>query len=592
MERNNISGYSRFIKPFKAISDKLLTAVSKLKYWKNSFKGRLLNTLGDQKKILSYMSQQRIVNLSHYLTFYALELMKVCVEKNKYSEVIVHQVHIEEVEKLNLSSESYFTVEHFKDRSYDVLAAIRNSTACHDKMLEWIVYWDKNWNIHDSNWIMTFMFWAEILKVEWSLDVSSILIENEWIKPLKFVLHVGADRTSIKDYFVKRKPINWSYRASFDWEEAWIDTSNSNVFKIPTSKEWYNPDNIAETELRYYVHWIDRDLYYILLELLIDVTHERLDDIISDEESYKLICQFTDIPSYLPWNQVNTQPLKSLENWILDPQKLYEKTWAKLFWDISKSKDYSEATSTEMDIFLNHKSDIHPFMNNTFVDIWCWNWGKSVSIFNIFWENDIEFLWIDISTKMALIASKNIYDTFNGNIPIHNKLLSFSNLTSLSWVNNKTVVLLWYSFWNMSHEEQKIFLKSMADEILGDGDSLILTVFLKQNTETIIKLYDNPQGRMFILNPFITMWALENQMKHIIEYDENEGIVRIYVEFHENIELTSWNEKINKKKWERVLAISSQRFSEDYLNELFNETGLNIKFQWKEKTYWLYVLGK
>lgn len=136
MERNNISGYSRFIKPFKAISDKLLTAVSKLKYWKNSFKGRLLNTLGDQKKILSYMSQQRIVNLSHYLTFYALELMKVCVEKNKYSEVIVHQVHIEEVEKLNLSSESYFTVEHFKDRSYDVLAAIRNSTACHDKMLE------------------------------------------------------------------------------------------------------------------------------------------------------------------------------------------------------------------------------------------------------------------------------------------------------------------------------------------------------------------------------------------------------------------------------------------------------------------------
>lgn len=568
----------------------------------------------DWKSSFEFLDQYNLYTIKHLKTLLQSQFHKLFYGTGKHHTIHIADISISDVKKDDAIDQfnNRRRTEVYLSKGGTPMAAQKLSGHSADatlrgiqhrmKIIEWmddsVPDWYKALFLLGITPAAVDNLWGiEVLHFSWSVDLKGEIFPD-WKISVEYDFHISINPKVFSHCVINKEPIPWSYWWYFKWNEVgglseydvyWTGTTSNNLYDrmyALTNDVRTNPERKI-IYLEGYHYW----LYRYIFELLIAQANEKIGELFNEREFLDIACEFSDLPA-LAKDKLELDKLAAdLKSWRIDDAWLYKKDWSQLFSNISYWSSYQEATQRELLFFHTQAQALKGYILATVVDLGCWNWWKVSIIWDELKLNGNRYISVDSSLQMVLHSAKLLKQEHWDKIKIEWKPITFDQLDALARIKWKTFLMLWFTIGNFDEAGQREVLQNIYN-VMRWGDNLIISAFLEQNEATIQRLYSNEEGQKFILSFFKKLWVRSDQMRHIVEYWEDK-IVRIWVEFTEDVILVVDWQKIEKNKWERILAISSQRFTQEYLEDLFTSIWFELtKSLTSDDWYWVFILSK
>ena len=282
-----------------------------------------------------------------------------------------------------------------------------------------------------------------------------------------------------------------------------------------------------------------------------------------------------------------------LDEGEVDSSFLYKWKWAELYAEISRDKSYpfiDIEVSCLRDLKYNQSFKKILEKTDFITDVWSWDWQKAVALLK--WTSwKWTYIPEDYSREMLDIAEKKIREE----LP-QVKLWSSQKLNNGEHLpqqcQNNMYLFLWWTICNMSDEKIINELKNMDNNWIISWNKILLSYFTapkdQEEIDNLIKIYNSENNKAFHENGLDMLWLSRNDFEYDTVYEKDNPEQKewpspwrikwiIRAKNTTTVTLSNWN-KILIKKWEEFTIHYSRRFSKEWIEKLFKESGCNVEF--------------
>lgn len=422
-------------------------------------------------------------------------------------------------------------------------------------------------NINNHIWINHYLNNAEnkLATIVWKIRFKSSLYLNIK-KELDFTIYVNQSNFDILT--------DWKINYSFDiyyWLESEYDPSSPeiDIYFTENEKLWKRSKQKMFKQLDHKIKDFINNLN--LSELL-------------EDDFRNTIANFDNLPSYQKFKDNKKELIEQLNSWNIDSKYLYDWNGSRKFiWVIDSPNYYLK--EHERLLLEKYKKDL----NKNIIDLWSWNWEKALN----FLENtETNYFWIDSSISMLLELAKKTNHFQKKWIKRKNINIDFSQLHKLKNIDNKTLLFLGSTLWNFLKTEQ-VEILSLLEKTLSKNDNIIIGLDLENSDiKKIIKAYSSDQSKEFIFSLFKELWFNEDDLELKVQYHPLIQTVETWVIIKRDINIHTEYWIINKKKWDYIKCISSEKFTENKIEKILKQSWLEIKSKNIQNNYWVFILKK
>ncbi|MGB3151415.1 MAG: L-histidine N(alpha)-methyltransferase [Maribacter sp.] len=295
----------------------------------------------------------------------------------------------------------------------------------------------------------------------------------------------------------------------------------------------------------------------------------------------------------------------------LSSKYFYDKVGDELFQDIMAMPEYY-LTDAEFNILEEHKEEIGKLFSEgseTFnlIELGAGDGKKTKIILKELSDTQIDFTYLPIDISQN--ALDQLTQTIENELPtVHTKALQGTYFETLSTFNEfnytkKIILFLGSNIGNLLHEQAINFLRSVQ-EIMLEDDLLFLGVDQKKHPQSILDAYNDPTGITEAFNKNILV-RINNELGgdfntdnflHWEVYDPETGTAKSYLVSKQAQEVTieKLSLKVNFKPWETIHTEISQKYDDEIMEWLAQESGLRVKTEFSDdlNQFKNYVLKK
>ena len=287
----------------------------------------------------------------------------------------------------------------------------------------------------------------------------------------------------------------------------------------------------------------------------------------------------------------------------LSSKWFYDKKGDKLFQDIMAMPEYY-LTNCEYNIMERYAQELaNAFENDKgfdLIELGAGDGKKTKLLLKQLVQDDINFNYLPID------ISQNALDSLEENLikemPRVNVKTQqgtyFEVLENISEykTRKKVILVLGSNIGNLLHPQAIDFLQKLKN-VMSKDDMLFMGFDQKKNPQTILDAYNDKAGITEAFNKNILhrindeMDANFNpdQFLHWEVYDPESGTAKSYLvsKIKQDVQLKTLQLEVNFKQWESIHTEISQKYDDDIVNWLAEESGLNVHQQYTDdKNYY------
>ncbi len=279
----------------------------------------------------------------------------------------------------------------------------------------------------------------------------------------------------------------------------------------------------------------------------------------------------------------------------------YDEAGSKLFSEITELNEYY-LTETEISIIKNNCSTFNEYIGNypNILEIGAGD-GKKAEMFLKCINNVKSYAIVDISQQFIDYTINRLKTKFHG-IEIKGITIDFFDFPyTLKNIDEKKVILfLGSTIGNFDKNDAFDFLNDYCKN-MNDNDIMIVGIDIKKDPDIILRAYNDSKGvtarfNLNILNnisKILNVNIPENKFEHKVKYDENTGLLEMFLKSKENFLVNINGDIINFKKGELIHTENSFKYSIDEFKNMMEKTGFkNIKAVTDNNKYFSVFMGK
>ncbi len=276
----------------------------------------------------------------------------------------------------------------------------------------------------------------------------------------------------------------------------------------------------------------------------------------------------------------------------LPSKYIYDKNGDKLFQEIMAMPEYY-LTNAEFEILDQHKTRIcSEFAKDgdfDLIELGAGDGKKTKILLKELIKNDFEFHYLPIDISQNVLME--LKETISKEIPevdIETKQGTYFNvLTELDEYRHRKKVILFLgsNIGNLLHENAIKFLKAIRNN-MHQHDMLFIGFDQKKNPQTILDAYDDKAGiterfnknlLLRINDTFDANFDLDHFL-HWETYNPESGTAMSYLvsKIHQAVEIKKLSMKVEFKAWETIHVEISQKYNEEVINWLADQSGLKV----------------
>lgn len=279
---------------------------------------------------------------------------------------------------------------------------------------------------------------------------------------------------------------------------------------------------------------------------------------------------------------------------FLSSKYIYDSNGDKLFQDIMSMPSYY-LTNCEFEIFANHTEAIGKlFRDKTkgldLIELGAGDGKKTKLLLNYMSDNHFNFVYkpIDISENAIELLTANLaseipslkVDAEVGEyFQVLERIKSFNK-------RKKVILVLGSNIGNLSHPKAIDFLSKLAKSLLPE-DILFMGFDQKKDPQTILDAYNDKEGITAAFNKNLLerinrelggSFKLD-KFKHWETYNPETGTAKSFLVATEamSVEIKEIDLSIEFASWESIHTEISQKYDDDTVNWLADQSGLTIK---------------
>jgi len=281
--------------------------------------------------------------------------------------------------------------------------------------------------------------------------------------------------------------------------------------------------------------------------------------------------------------------IEGLKKREFDEKIFYLGSGAEKYLEIIKSEEYQLA-NVELDLINKHINNLAPYLEGKKIcDLGAANAAKVIPLLEkqLETQKQADYEPIDINPAFVFAAAANIN---NGKINIEGKILDFTKpLQDKLDKEPKLIALLGSTLGNGDVSWQKKLLKNINSAMTKE-DNLLLGVHLKTDLQQTLKMYENPQGRQFVMATVENLGFSKDKIQLEFVVDEEKRQIKVVIKVKEDFEVKG----IRFKQGENLTIFVSQKYDIGELGKLAQSAGLEVEklFRDEKNQYELAVLKK
>lgn len=285
--------------------------------------------------------------------------------------------------------------------------------------------------------------------------------------------------------------------------------------------------------------------------------------------------------------------IKGLKNRQFDEKIFYYGPGAEKFLEILKSPEY-KLSNIELELIKKHLPELAPYLHGrTIYDLGAANALKAQPLLaeQLKTQAKVNYVPVDIHPAMTFAAASQIN---NPKVEIQGKIFDFSQpLKDKLEAEPKLFTLLGSTLGNGDIKWQQNLLRNVAEAMTAE-DCLLVGIHLKEDLQKVLKMYDNPAGREFVMASVRNLGFSEDKVELEMVADEANRQIRQIIHIKEDLVVKRGKEEIAFKQGEAVTIFVSQKYEVGELEQLAQGAGLAIKktFSDPKKQWELAVLRK
>lgn len=287
----------------------------------------------------------------------------------------------------------------------------------------------------------------------------------------------------------------------------------------------------------------------------------------------------------------------------LSSKWFYDKKGDKLFQDIMAMPEYY-LTNCEYNIMERYAQELAKAFDNDkgfdLIELGAGDGKKTKLLLKQLVQDDINFNYLPIDISQNALDS--LEENLNKEMPRVNVKTQqgtyFEVLENISEykTRKKVILVLGSNIGNLLHPQAIDFLQKLKN-VMSKDDMLFMGFDQKKNPQTILDAYNDKAGITEAFNKNILhrindeMDANFNpdQFLHWEVYDPESGTAKSYLvsKIKQDVQLKSLQLEVNFKQWESIHTEISQKYDDDIVNWLAEESGLNVHQQYTDdKNYY------
>ncbi|MFC1598759.1 L-histidine N(alpha)-methyltransferase [Patescibacteria group bacterium] len=276
------------------------------------------------------------------------------------------------------------------------------------------------------------------------------------------------------------------------------------------------------------------------------------------------------------------QIVKGLESRQFDEKIFYLGEGAAKFLQILQSEEYKLA-NTELELIQTNIEELAEFINGkTIYDLGAANALKALPLLEkqLKSADSVDYVPVDINPSLIFAAAANID---NPQVNVTGKVLDFTKpLVGKLEDRPKTITLLGSTLGNGDIAWQQSLLQNIS-QAMTDQDSLLVGISLKTDLQKTLAMYDNPQGREFVMTTVKNLGFLEDKVELEVVADEATRQIKQIIHIKEDLIIKRGEQEISYKKGEQITIFVSQKYEVGELEKLADQAGLVIEKLFTDK---------
>ncbi len=287
--------------------------------------------------------------------------------------------------------------------------------------------------------------------------------------------------------------------------------------------------------------------------------------------------------------------------------KDWKDNWYTKFINLSLSEEYSkyigQSDKETLSSMSKYLKSIKDYWIKNHIELWPWDAEKIFKIYKwmharlnwtIYKPLDASGVWMDIVKNNIKKKEHKLGIKFK---KINWDVSYFDESDIYDTSKDQMYYFLWWSIGNFDYDNiVELLWKLKSNQILRKTPSLV-TYFLapdkksedfEQKKNELLSAYWNKEAEDSILSWFEALGIDRNSLKYTVEYDEDSKplpMIKMWAIITEDIVVEVKWKKREKKKWEKIRAIKSQRFTKDQFEEITSKTGHTIRHT--EYSWWV-----
>ena len=284
---------------------------------------------------------------------------------------------------------------------------------------------------------------------------------------------------------------------------------------------------------------------------------------------------------------------------FLSSKYFYDKIGDKLFQDIMNLPEYY-LTDCEFEIFSDHTKAIAEIFSSSegfdLIELGAGDGKKTKILLKYLAENDYNFNFLPID------ISQNVLDQLESSLKKELPKVNvqtqqgtyFEVLERLSEYNKrrKVIMVLGSNIGNLLHPQAILFLKNLQMG-MSENDILFMGFDQKKNPQTIIDAYNDKSGVTEAFNKNI-LTRINREMNadfnpdlflHWETYDPETGTAKSFLVSKEahTVNIEKIDLEVSFKKWETIHTEISQKYDDQTVEWLADESGLEVTHQFTDQ---------
>lgn len=249
-----------------------------------------------------------------------------------------------------------------------------------------------------------------------------------------------------------------------------------------------------------------------------------------------------------------------------------------------QSSEY-EKYQKEIVLLQENSQILHQYITKYLTEIGCWNWEKVIVLLaNHPSIEHLTYIASDYSANILELAENNISTQLPTLKMGNHQIMRSGNELFTNNLHDNTYLRLWCTIGNFYREEIINQLKNMNNEGTIRWNKIIFSYFNapqnKEQIQDIIALYQNSDGKNFVLNGIKNLWLDPDMFEYIVEYSEEKDCLYVGIQSKIDYHIKLENGKeVYLKTWEKFYIHQSKRFSEEEIKDILKESWAKIEKQ-------------